>query len=758
MSCYMFDRIFRFVGSRKNNQESFAIFIRSLSFDKLVIEMNVDTAKFFRVKIAELLLINSQQCNNLIFDQFKGVISIPNVTSLNQLELSDLKELNISSKVIVITRKDGDMDITPIHEDKTLTLPILYSNIHIPTIQHNYCEDIYVSECKFPINIAGILTNITTNESVIQISPEEEFYLTSSCSEVPSKLELVNKRICDIFMIQKNVNFLSLAKITANEGSALRLNNCLESVRVCSSEINIDASNAKNLKAITLTNATSITYNPTIHLLLSYLNISTMNMNHNFDLAPSVRAFLLTNCTITSDFSIRINESISLLSISEFEGLIDMTGVAGLRKMELNRHNTLYFDRCTGTSQGCLLQIENYTFKHSVVFSDDLETIRLKRVETAQGIELVLGRGCKHLELDSPKVAINPSCSMSLEKVTLKNTAFHDIKNLLTALSRVKTLILENVDIEDYFELPGHIHAVILREIRLATSSRFSINRGCNEVRFYHCSGMYDLSKVENLEAFGLIFGLNDESTFKISFPSLDNIRELDIACNLSEEYLKYCLTKCINLQNLTVRSFDHTKKSASYPSLSISKDEVFNSLGNNLWLSQKLSKYELSREHSNNESADLLNFKTNIFICEIFTFNIRNKLKYLNLVGCGLNEENLKTLKKLVCLQTLIVDCAFFSNDIIRNIPDKLTTFEIVDTNIYKHLRANLYNLDLQTMQLLRKHKRIEHMVLSRSIMEYEHIFDCLPVELESLKIKIFSENDVDFCAHKKKKLLLDG
>ncbi|ELQ75463.1 putative LRR containing protein [Trachipleistophora hominis] len=338
----------------------------------------------------------------------------------------------------------------------------------------------------------------------------------------------------------------------------------------------------------------------------------------------------------------------------------------------------------------------------------------------------------------------------------LKNMKLLISENLLVVPPTIEILILLNTVITGSCTLPIHIHTVILREVRLADSYILKFNQECRKVRFYHCSGEYDLSGIQKLEVLGLVPELKGTLELKVCLPSLDNVRKLDIAYNLNEDCLEYCLARYINLESLTIRSIDYREKCLPYPRLSLVKDGVFNPSNMNAWLIQKMSEYELPREHLGNETANLLNIKMNIFMGELFTFNVKNKLKYLKLIGCSLSGRNMKMLKEFVNLQTLVIDSAFLGNEMIKNIPCQLETLEIMDRNIYKDLFINLRKLDWKTVQLLRKHKSIKHLVLDKSIMKYEHIFNCLPVKLESLKFKKFFGYGIGFHAQNKEKIIV--
>ncbi|ELQ73986.1 putative LRR containing protein, partial [Trachipleistophora hominis] len=383
---------------------------------------------------------------------------------------------------------------------------------------------------------------------------------------------------------------------------------------VDSSQIHVDAVNTRSLKAITIINSTSIVYDPSIHLSLSYLSISMMNIGLNLDLVPGLDTFLLTDSILAPGIAIKVNENISYLSLCNSVGIIDMKGVAGLGIIEFKPKHALRLDRHTGGNDGGLLYIENYTFEHNIAVSNDIQTIHLKNVKAKKGVKLILAQGCKSLKLDSSWVAVDTSQATFLEKLTLKNMKLLISENLLVVPSTIKTLVLLNTVITGSCTLPIHIRTVVLREVKLANSSILKFNQECRKVRFYHCSGEYDLSGIQKLEVLGLVPELKGTLELKVCLPSLDNVRKLDIAYNLNEDCLESCLARYINLESLTVRSIDYREKCLPYPQLSLVKSDVFNPSNMNAWLIQKISEYELPREHLDNETANLLNIKMNIF------------------------------------------------------------------------------------------------------------------------------------------------
>ncbi|ELQ73987.1 putative LRR containing protein [Trachipleistophora hominis] len=205
----------------KTKKGSFDIFLDSFKFDKLVIEMNINTAEFNQVTIAESLLINSQRCKNLVLNSFMGRLFIPNIASFNELKLFNLQKLYMSYKVAFPIEQASAMQNTPMSGDQNINVLDSSTKIHIPIIKNNHFENIFVSKCSFPINIANVLRNVITNVCLFPVVSESEFYLTNHNSKKLSKLKLVNNRVCGIWQLESDVRFLSLVGITSDEDSKL---------------------------------------------------------------------------------------------------------------------------------------------------------------------------------------------------------------------------------------------------------------------------------------------------------------------------------------------------------------------------------------------------------------------------------------------------------------------------------------------------------------------------------------------------------
>ncbi|ELQ75054.1 putative LRR containing protein, partial [Trachipleistophora hominis] len=332
----------------------------------------------------------------------------------------------------------------------------------------------------------------------------------------------------------------------------------------------------------------------------------------------------------------------------------------------------------------------------------------------------------------------------------------HVLRKILTSLSTIETLILQDITLENSINLPDSIHTIVLEETSLSADSQLNFNTECSEVHFCNCIGTYNLSNIKRLLALSLIPSFDNGLKFNVRLPSLENLRQLDIAYNFNNECFNQNLSKCVDLEYLTVRSLYYSKTVTLYPSLSFVICDVLDFSGTNPWSKQKLSTFELGPMKFKSGSINVLNLKMNIFFNEIFTFNIRNKLKYLNLVGCDLDEENIEVLKELVNLQTLVIDCAFFECDLVKNIPNQLETLEIVDKKIFESQVLDLCSLDFKTVQELKKYENIKHLILDGSIIGYESIFDCLPINLESLKFTRFSTGKVNFPVKNRKKVVI--
>ncbi|ELQ76872.1 putative LRR containing protein, partial [Trachipleistophora hominis] len=111
--------------------------------------------------------------------------------------------------------------------------------------------------------------------------------------------------------------------------------------------------------------------------------------------------------------------------------------------------------------------------------------------------------------------------------------------------------------------------------------------------------------------------------------------------------------------------------------------------------------------------------------------------------------------LKELVNLQTLVID-SLFESDLAKNIPNQLETLEKIGKKIFEYQALDLCSLDFKTVQNLKKYENIKHLILDGSIIGYESIFDCLPINLESLKFTRFSTGKVNFHKKNRKKVVI--
>lgn len=749
----------------KTAEDSYDILLCFCSFKKLTIEMNIATAKFYGATVIESLLITGQRCENLILDQFTGPISIPNVVSFKRIELSCLEQLDMSSNVCTLLDRSEATHFTSCSDTISAsstrrTNPELGesdASTNILTVFGDRCADICVSRCIVPVNIIGVLRNTTTNVSLMCAMPTDEFDLVGSSPKHLTKLKLVGNRIHGMWRVERDVSFLSLSKVSSEEGSALYLNDGLESIRVHCSQLSIDATNAKNLKAITLIDAASFVYNPSIHVSLSYLSVQEMTICCNIDLTPCLYTFMLTRSTLIPGFVIRVNERISHLSISKFMGVIDVSGVVGLGEMRMTDQHELYFDRPAVGKGGSSLHITNYEFEKDVLFSDDLENIRLKCIGTAPGVRITLGQGCECLKLDSSTAIVDFSRALRLKKIILRSMPLHVLRSLLAESTAIEILVLQDMTIGEQIEFPSNLRTILLQDVRVMVCSQLSFNQECIEVCLYRCTGTYDLSKIEKLEILSSTPELMKESEFKIELPSLASLQRLDIAYNLNNERFASDLFKGTNLEGLTVRSLNYSKKHTRYPPLPLVKHDLYDFSGINPWSARNLSRYQLGPGEFQAHDANLLNWKMNITLSEIFTFNFRNKLKYLNLVGCGLDEENVKALKQFVNLQVLVIDCAFFDKELIENMPNQLETLEVVDRKIFDGLCVDrCKELSSENFEALRRYENIRHLVFTGCISKCERIFNCLLLNLESLKIANFCADGIEFPAMNGKKIVI--
>ncbi|ELQ75058.1 putative LRR containing protein [Trachipleistophora hominis] len=745
-------------------ENCYDITMKSLSFHRLTIDMNLRTACFHNVKVSDELLIISQQCENLHLHDVEGPVSTPNITSYKTIKLFFLEQFDCSS-ILTATVEDFEAKGVVFSKYPCITPATKKISLHSVTcdavkndsiLLSEQCDDIYILCSSISMNISSIVKNISLNIS-IYVATRAICSLVTSCSQNITKLKLSGNFVDGIWRIERDVNFISLLNISAEKGSILQLNENLESIRIEFSQVNVDVSSIKNLRAITLVNVEAFVYIPFKYTPVSYLRFYGVAINFEINLGSNLNTFSITRSSLTIDHAIIINRNISHLSVSKFTGVLEMSGVAGLEKVTLTKEHEIYFDKWSKRNKEGLLCIVNYKFDSSVIFSDDVSTIRLKNVETAPHTKLILNHGCKCLKINSSNVDIDYSRATLLKKVILKAMSSLILRILLTKLSSVNTLVLEDMIIEDKIRLPDYLHTVVLRQVQIADKARFSFNKECSAVHLYYCSGMYDLVEIENLEILSLIPGLYERFKFVVTLPSLRSVRELNIAYNINEECFRYYLSKCINLTSLSVHSLNYSKRLIKYPPFHFGIEDIFDfSDSNNPRSVFELSKYKSNRDEWNWQYYILINLKMNILMHELLTLNLRNKLKYLNLAGCALNKENLNMLKECANLRVLVVDCAFLDNTFFETIPAQLETLEILDCKIFNGVRLDIKRLSCRSLQLLRTCKNLKHLVLEGTILKHEHIAECLPVSLESLKVTRFLKDSVEFAPATRKKIVI--
>ncbi|ELQ76871.1 putative LRR containing protein [Trachipleistophora hominis] len=205
---------------RRTKNDSFDILIVIFSVDKLIIEMNLKTVEFYNIEVITIVLITTHQCENLIMCGFNCTLSMPNIVSLKKLELSNFDNLTISSKMFTLT-KDVTVNVTSMNEDNNANLSASDTNVYFPIIISDYCENISIFKNKIPVNITSVLRNASIDESLMRIPPENKFEIVTCSPKHPSKLKLHGERICGTATIEKNVCFLSLSRISSDEGSEL---------------------------------------------------------------------------------------------------------------------------------------------------------------------------------------------------------------------------------------------------------------------------------------------------------------------------------------------------------------------------------------------------------------------------------------------------------------------------------------------------------------------------------------------------------
>lgn len=311
------------------------------------------------------------------------------------------------------------------------------------------------------------------------------------------------------------------------------------------------------------------------------------------------------------------------------------------------------------------------------------------------------------------------------------------MKVFLKASATIDTITIQELEIKDKIELPSNIRVVVLQRVKVLPGGKFTANRGCREVGMLHCSGTFNLSKIKKLESLMVIPRLESISSATISFPSFESVRKLEVACNLNSGNLRYLLSKCTNVKELVIYSLNYSKTIDYVPSLSTMLDDTHDFLRYDMWLKSRFAKYECRAWcNSVEEKVKIINRMTNILLRESSDHSLWNNLTSLTLAGWGFDEKNIVLLKNFYNLQTLIIDCAFFSNKIIENLPDRLETLEIVEKQNFAEANFRQVNFDPVVLRKLKEHTGITNLTLAGWFLKNTRILNGLPVNLSTLKI----------------------
>lgn len=389
----------------------------------LVINMNINRAEIHDCEVHNHLSLLGRKCNNLVLTRFENRLNLVNISSIKKLELLNLNLvanphlLSIPVEEFKAGNVTIDQNITFRSCTKKVSLDAifkLFADESIFITINNGCEDINFEYCQIPVDITSVVKNDTTDYFIVA-SLETCCRLTSCCPKSLSELKLKNIRIYGTYRIKKDVNFLSISHISSQGSSRLVLNESLESLQIQYCYVNIDTSRVKKLKALILTESSSLVYDADTHSSMIYINILDMKISSSVTLAKSLATIILNKVELAEGSIVTINQNVSQLSILKFSGIVHMQGVAGFTVIRFDKTNILHLKKLKNTNDRYSLILECFCFENDVRLADNAETVYLECVNTFPGRKLILGQGCKCLELNSSRVKVDFSRSANLK-------------------------------------------------------------------------------------------------------------------------------------------------------------------------------------------------------------------------------------------------------------------------------------------------------------------------------------------------------
>ncbi|ELQ73844.1 putative LRR containing protein [Trachipleistophora hominis] len=722
------------------------IIMRNMVFDtSLIIGANINNAEFSDFKVRNYLSFTGKMCNNLTLARFDGPINLHNISSLKKLELRDLDTVNNPHILSVPAEELVAKDII-INEDiifNSNTKKLYFGSVYkarsgnISIVFNSGCKDIIIEKSHPPINVTSIIRGVTAKDSV-EMSSSIRCCLISSCPENLSKLELKDLRLSGAHRIKRNVNFVSLLNVRAWKHSTLILNENLESIRIeSSSNVNIDASHVEKLVALTLTEAPMPSYDSQLYNYLTYINMSRMEINKDTAFTEGLDTIILNDVKIGKNSTIKINKNISYLTVLKTHGDIDMRGVAGLNLIRLNELHTLKLRKLQNTDDGYALVLQYFRFERDVRLPDNMEIVQLKHVSTSTGYRLILGKGCKCLDLNYSNVHVDFSQSVNLKKIILEDIPFGSLKMLLEVSSIVDTLVLRKITIEGKMRLPNQMKVVVIQQVKILNGNKLIFNKNCREANIVRCTGKFDLSETTRLDTLVIKPNIERSTSTIIRFPSLEYVRKLEISYNLNSANLQYLLSKCVNVQNLTIHSLDYSERLNVFDSISTILTDINDFLKNDAFYKDAVARYaRRTKSESIKDQVKIINAITNVLLRESLDCGRRRNLISLTLVGWCLDDKNIALLEDFHSLRTLVTDYNYFNDKILENLPSQLEILGVTETNSCSVTNADKANPVHFSLKGLEENKNIKHLVLTGRMLINTGVFDCLPVNLLTLKI----------------------
>ncbi|ELQ74036.1 putative LRR containing protein [Trachipleistophora hominis] len=666
------------------------------------INMIIEISIFINVNISDLNLQNvlikenavlslNYTCINVSLNNLKGRLNIRNSTALDTLVLHNMDFTENASILAIPINRFEACNLLLSHHVIIPCVPTqfkhhesIYSSMEniLRGIPLNNLKNFLLNHNRTSINLIHVLRNVGSSESRFLVNGFVKLFNEDGLENC-TKLKLKNFQILNHVEIVKDVKILHLSHVRSANGSTLRLNKEVECLRMKCTTVDIDITRAIHLKSITIWSSLFI-YDCKAYQSLTYLYLSKLEIGQNVCIGNTLQTLKLHNVVIKRSCMFKIGKNVSYLSIEKSSGVMHMSGVGGLRFLVLNEKNTIRYRRALRTPKKYAWYFADFCFEGDIQFSNDSAEIVLERCEIAEGVKLLFGEGCKSVKLDVNRIDLNGYNAVNLEKITLTNVLPH-ILNKAFMLGSLNTLTIQNFKVTNVIKCADHIRTVILQMVDVVKKRTFHIGENCEEIHFIYCTGVFNLATVRNLKKLVIIPQIHGKLFFKNSLHFLHSVLDLEMAYNFESSFLQAVLVNCISVVRLTLHSLKYRKSIQMDIFAFISFKNILNISCSDHWLKEKFPQFNLARPSLlNADRAMIINLKMNALFNELITFEIRNRLQHLNLVGFSISKKNGEQLKLFQNLKTLIVDYYFIDENFFSFLPSTLEALEIVETNIF--------------------------------------------------------------------------